>query len=57
MSGLYDGLPLYGEKLIEQWRQKAAHTEKLQRALIEKRWKFFPWWYFQARLRTRDTTV
>jgi nucleotidyltransferase-like protein len=57
MSGLFEGLPLYGEELVEQWRQSATLTDELQRALIEKRWKFFPWWYFQERLRARDTTV
>ena len=57
MSGLFDGLPLHGEDLIEQWRRRAAYKDELQRAIIEKRWKFFPWWYFQERLRARDTTV
>jgi hypothetical protein len=35
----------------------ATPTEEMQRALIEKRWSFFPWWYFQDRLRARDTTI
>ena len=43
--------------LVEQWRRKAAYTEELQRTTIEKRWKFFPWWYFEERLRTRDATA
>lgn len=57
MSGLFEGLPLLGEELIEGWRRRAAYTEDLQRAMIEKRWKFFPWWYFQERLRSRDATA
>jgi hypothetical protein len=57
MSGLFEGLPLFGEELIEQWRRKAAYTEELQRTTIEKRWKFFPWWFFEERLRTRDATA
>jgi hypothetical protein len=57
VSGLHEGLPLHGEELIEEWRRKAAYTEELQRATIEKRWNFFPWWYFQERLRTRDATA
>jgi hypothetical protein len=57
MSGLFEGLPLFGEELIERWRRKAGYTEELQRTTIEKRWKFFPWWYFQERLRTRDATA
>jgi hypothetical protein len=57
MSGLFEGLPLHGEALIEGWRTSAAYTEELQRATIEKRWRFFPWWYFQERLRSRDANV
>jgi hypothetical protein len=57
MSGLFEGLPLLGEELIERWRRKAAYTEELQRATIEKRWQFFPWWYFEERLRERDATA
>lgn len=57
LSGLHEGLPLHGRELIEEWRRRSAHTEALQRALIEKRWTFFPWWYFQERLRTRDATA
>lgn len=57
MSGLFEGLPLSGEELIARWRRKAAYTEALQRTTIEKRWKFFPWWYFEERLRARDATA
>lgn len=57
MSGLFEGLPLFGAELIERWRRKADYTEELQRATIEKRWKFFPWWYFEERLRARDATA
>jgi Nucleotidyltransferase domain len=57
MSGLHDGLPLHGEELIAEWRRKARYTDELLRATIEKQWKFFPWWYFQERLRTRDATA
>jgi hypothetical protein len=38
MSGLFEGLPLVGEELIERWRQQAAYTGQLQRTTIEKRW-------------------
>jgi hypothetical protein len=57
MSGLFEGLPLFGDDLIERWGRKAAYTEELQRTTIEQRWKFFPWWYFQGRLGSRDATV
>jgi len=57
MSGLCEGVPLHGEDLIERWRAEARITEKLQRAMIERRWNFFPWWYFEERLRLRDATL
>jgi predicted nucleotidyltransferase len=57
MSGLFEGVPLFGNDLIERWRRDAAYTSALQRATIEKRWKFFPWWYFEEKLRGRDATV
>jgi hypothetical protein len=57
MSGLFEGLPLAGAETIERWRAAAAYDERLQRAVIAKRWSFFPWWYFQERLRTRDATA
>jgi hypothetical protein len=57
MSGLFEGLPIFGEVLIEQWRRKADYTEELQRATIQNRWKFFPWWYFEDRLGARDATA
>jgi hypothetical protein len=57
MSGLHEGLALHGEELIEEWRRRAAYTDELQGATIAKRWTFFPWWFFQERLRTRDATA
>jgi hypothetical protein len=57
MSGLFAGLPLHGQDLIDQWRRAAGYTEPLQRAMIERHWTFFPWWHFQEKLRARDATV
>jgi Nucleotidyltransferase domain len=57
MSGLFEGTPLIGSELIERWRALAEYRTELRQATIQKRWKFFPWWYFQERLRGRDTTV
>jgi predicted nucleotidyltransferase len=57
MTGLMEGLPLHGDALIAGWRRRAAYTEPLQRAMIERHWSFFPWWHFQARLGARDTTI
>jgi hypothetical protein len=57
MSGLFEGLPLRGADLVQRWRQEAAMPDQVQRALVEKRWQFFPWWYFQERMRARDSTI
>jgi predicted nucleotidyltransferase len=57
MTGLMEGLPLHGEERIAGWRRRAAYTEALQRAVIEKHWSFFPWWHFQERLGARDATI
>lgn len=57
LMGLFEGRPLHGEALIETWRARAAHTERLQRASIERHWRFFPWWFYDAKLRARDATI
>jgi hypothetical protein len=57
MSGLFEGIPVRGADVIAGWREAAAYTEELQRAVIRKRWKFFPWWYFRERLGRRDATA
>jgi hypothetical protein len=57
MSGLFEGLPLHGEDLIAGWRRRAQYTPRLQRAMIEKHWHFFPWWYYEEKLGRRDATV
>lgn len=57
ISGLFEGTALHGADLVERWREQAAYTDRLQRAMIEKHWRFFPWWYYEERLGARDTTV
>jgi hypothetical protein len=57
MSGLFEAMPLHGEELVGEWREKARYTDRLQQATIEKRWKLFPWWYFERRLESRDASV
>lgn len=57
LMGLFEGRPLHGQALIAEWRERAAYTERLQRAMIEKHWQFFPWWHYQDKLTLRDTTV
>jgi hypothetical protein len=57
LSGLFEGRPLHGAKLIRQWRKRAAYTEALQRAMIQKHWSFFPWWFYEEKLAARDAIV
>jgi len=57
LMGLAEGRPLHGETLIEGWRRRAAFTPRLQRAMIEHHWRFFPWWHYEEKLSRRDTTV
>ena len=53
VMGLFDGLPLLGEEQVERWREAAQYTDELQRAELERRWSFFPWWYVAERLNVR----
>lgn len=57
VMGLHDGLPLLGEEQVERWREAARYTDELQRAELERRWSFFPWWYGAERLNVRGTTI
>ena len=57
LDGLHTGLPLHGPEVIEEWRVRTAYTPELQRALIEHHWRFFPIWYFEEQLATRDTAL
>lgn len=56
-DGLHNGLPLYGADVIEDWRAKTRYTPELQRALVEKHWRFFPIWHYEEQLATRDATL
>jgi hypothetical protein len=57
LMGLFEGRPLHGEALIEAWRRRATYTPRLQRAMIERHWQFFPWWYYEDKLARRDATI
>jgi predicted nucleotidyltransferase len=57
LMGLAEGRPLHGAELISGWRAGAEYTPRLQRAMVEKHWRFFPWWYYAEKLRLRDATV
>jgi hypothetical protein len=57
LMGLFEGRPLHGAELIERWRERAAYTERMQRAMVEQHWQFFPWWHYEEKLARRDATI
>ena len=57
LMGLAEGRPLHGEELIAAWRRRAEYTPRLQRGMVEKHWRFFPWWYYEEKLLRRDATI
>ena len=57
VSGLFEGLPLHGADVIESWRAAIVYSDELQRAQIERHWQFFPLWYFDERIATRDALL
>lgn len=58
MSGTLTCIPLYGEKLIQQWKTRVAnYPEALAQAMVEEYLKFFPLWGYQKHLAKRDATL
>jgi hypothetical protein len=58
LSGISEGLPLYGSDLLERWQSRAReYPEPLRRAMIERHWRFFPLWYCGAAMAARDTEL
>jgi hypothetical protein len=57
IEGLFDGIPLHGAALIDEWRARARYSDALARAMVERHWRFFPLWHVQDRLATRDATL
>ena len=57
-AGLLEGLPLYGEDVLERWRSRLrAYPVRLQRATIERYWEFFPLWYYREAMAVRDAEL
>jgi len=47
LAGLAEGLPLYGEPLIERWQTRLRdYPENFRREMIRRHWNFFPLWYY-----------
>jgi predicted nucleotidyltransferase len=58
LSGILDGLPLYGEEFLERRRARVRnYPEPLRRAMIERHWNFFPLWYYGEAMAARDAEL
>jgi hypothetical protein len=58
LGGLLDGMPLYGERLIEQWQARTAvYPDALAQAMVTQYLRFFPIWYVADRLAMRDAAL
>ncbi len=58
LSGLLEGLPLYGQELIDRWRARVMHyPEPLRRTMVRRYWSFFPLWYGSAAMAKRDAEL
>jgi len=54
-TGLLEGIPLHGEELLGRWRARVAdYPEGLRVAMVRHWWRFFPLWYHEPSLASRD---
>jgi hypothetical protein len=58
LSGLLEGLPLYGDELIGRWKARVErYPEPLRRKMVQRYWSFFPLWYGSAAMVKRDAEL
>ncbi len=58
LSGMLEGLPFYGDELVERWRTRVRdYPEPLRRAMVKRYWNFFSLWYYGDAMATRDTEL
>jgi hypothetical protein len=58
IQGMAEGTALHGESLFRGWQARLSeYPEALARAMVEKHLQFFPVWYLQGRLTSRDATL
>ncbi|HEY8645244.1 MAG TPA: nucleotidyltransferase domain-containing protein [Gaiellaceae bacterium] len=58
LAGLAEGLPLYGEPLIERWQTRLRdYPENFRREMIRRHWNFFPLWYYGEAMALRDSEL
>ena len=58
LAGMLEGVPLYGEELVERWQARMRdYPEPLRRAMVERHWSFFPLWYHGEAIAARDAEL
>jgi len=58
LSGIAEGLPLYGECLIERWQRRVVdYPESFRMEMIHRHWNFFPLWYYGEAMSVRDSEL
>lgn len=58
LAGLAEGLPLYGEALIEGWQRRLAdYPEPFRAEMIRRHWDFFALWYYGEAMSLRDSEL
>ncbi len=58
LTGLLEGVALLDDGVLGWWRTRAEdYPAGLQRAMIEAHWRFFPSWWFEPRIATRDAVL
>jgi predicted nucleotidyltransferase len=54
-TGLLEGIPFHGEELIARWRARVDdYPDGLREAMVRHWWRFFPLWYHERSLVSRD---
>jgi predicted nucleotidyltransferase len=54
-TGLLEGIALHGEELIARWRGRVEdYPDSLRVAMVRHWWRFFPLWYHERSLASRD---
>ena len=58
LSGLAEGMPLYGDDLIRRWQARVrAYPEPFRLEMIRRHWNFFPLWYHGEAMSLRDAEL
>jgi predicted nucleotidyltransferase len=58
LAGVLEGLPLYGEELVERWQARIRdYPEALRRAMVERHWNFYALWYSGEAMAVRDAEL